>query len=165
MLAIDPLHHILPKATKVPNKDTYIPLVEGPQLFVRHSADDAVKFFLAPIKKDIEFLATTLSNFSEVNKLVTNCAKSHVAPIRCESIDLDGILQAFLANPASFPLKYLGLPLSVCHLRRIHFQNLEDKVANKLVPWIGKHATMAERTVLVKYINTHKCCYLLHHHA
>jgi hypothetical protein len=51
MLAIDPLHHILPKATKVPNKDTYIPLVEGLQLFVRHSADDAVIFFWLPSKK------------------------------------------------------------------------------------------------------------------
>jgi hypothetical protein len=73
-----------------------------------------------------------------------------VAPIRCENIDIQGILQAFPAIVASFSLKYLGLPLSVRRLRRIHFQNLEDKVVGKFVPWIGKHATMAGRTVLVK---------------
>jgi hypothetical protein len=30
-------------------------------------------------------------------------------------------------------------------LKQIHFQPLEDRVAAKLVPWIGKHATMADR--------------------
>jgi hypothetical protein len=47
-------------------------------------------------------------------------------------------------------MRYLGLPLSVTRLRRIHFQLLEDKVASKLVPWLGKHVTMAGRTTLVK---------------
>jgi hypothetical protein len=96
---------------------------------------DNVVIFLAPIKDDIDFLATTLANFGEVTGLVTNCAKIHVAPIRCGNVDLQGILQAFSAIPATFPLKYLGLPLSVQRLKRIHFQNLEDKVAGKLVPW------------------------------
>jgi hypothetical protein len=45
-----------------------------------------------------------------------------------QKVDLQGILQAFLAMLATLLLKYLGLPLSVWRLKRIHFQNLEDKV-------------------------------------
>jgi hypothetical protein len=51
-------------------------------------------------------------------------------------------------------MKYLGLPLSVTKLKRIHFQALEDKVASKLVPLLGKHVTMARRASLVKSVLT-----------
>jgi hypothetical protein len=51
-------------------------------------------------------------------------------------------------------MKYLGLPLSFTRLRRIHFQSLEYKVTAKLVPWLGKHATMAGRETLVKSVLT-----------
>jgi hypothetical protein len=69
-------------------------------------------------------------------------------------MELEDILQAFPASRVNFPMKYLGLPLSVTRLKRIHFQPLEDKVARKLVPWIGKHVTMAGRTSLVKAVLT-----------
>jgi hypothetical protein len=51
-------------------------------------------------------------------------------------------------------MKYLGLPLLVTRLKRINFQTLEDRVAAKLVPWIGKHATIAVQTMLVKPVFT-----------
>jgi hypothetical protein len=43
----------------------------------------------------------------------------------------------------------LGLPLSLTRLKRIYFQQLEDRVAGKLVPRLGRNATMAVM-VLVK---------------
>jgi hypothetical protein len=96
-------------------------------------ADDAA-IFMAPNKDDIDFLASTLLQIGDVTGLVTNCTKSQVAPIRCAGLDLDHILQAFPASRTTFPMKYLGLPLSVTRLKRIHFQPLEDKVAAKLIP-------------------------------
>jgi hypothetical protein len=50
----------------------------------------------------------------------------------------------------SFPLKYLGLPLSVRQLKRVDFQPLEDKMAGKLVNWDGKNITATGRGMLVK---------------
>jgi hypothetical protein len=50
--------------------------------------------------------------------------------------------------------KKWALPLSMHRLRRIHFQPLEDKVATKLVPYMGKHVTMAGRGTLVKSVLT-----------
>ena len=51
-------------------------------------------------------------------------------------------------------MKYLGLPLSVKHLRAIHFQTLKDKVAGKLTPWLGKHVAFPGRGVLLKGVLT-----------
>jgi hypothetical protein len=123
-------------------------------------ADDAA-IFMAPNKDDIDFLASTLLQFGDVTGLVTNCTKSQVAPIRCAGLDLDHILQAFPASRTTFPMKYLGLPLSVTRLKRIHFQPLEDKVAAKLIPWIGKHTTMAGRATLVKSVLTSIAIYYI----
>jgi hypothetical protein len=58
-------------------------------------------------------------------------------------------------------MKYLGLPLLVKRLKRIHFQPLEDEVAIKLLPWIGKHVTMAGRSSLVKSVLTSIAIYFI----
>ena len=51
-------------------------------------------------------------------------------------------------------MRYLGLPLAVKRLKRIHFQYLEDKIAGKLPPWQGRLVASAGRVVLVKAVLT-----------
>jgi hypothetical protein len=114
-------------------------------------ADDAA-VFVAPLKEDTQNLAANLHNFGEVTGLCTNFSKSHVVPIRCDNIDLDRLLQGIPATRASFPLRYLGLHLSVWCLRRRDFQNLEDKCAGRLPTWNGKLVNMAGRVALVKSV-------------
>jgi hypothetical protein len=58
-------------------------------------------------------------------------------------------------------MRYLGLPLSLTRLKRVHLQFLEDKVVGKLVPWLGKHTTMAGRMVLVKAVLTSVVIYFI----
>lgn len=77
-----------------------------------------------------------------------------VAPIRCHGIDPNDILSPFSAARTSFPMRYLGLPLSPTRLRRIDFQHLEDKVAGKLKAWSGKNLTNVSREALVKAVLT-----------
>src|SRR6266540_6151832 len=100
VLAIDPLHHILAKATS----QGLLHRLRGRVPTIRTSlyADDAA-IFMAPIKEDIDFLATTLERFGDVTGLVTNCAKSQVATIRCNNINLEEILHAFPASHTNFP--------------------------------------------------------------
>ena len=119
-----------------------------------HRYADNAAIFVKPIKEDVQFLASTLASFGEVTGLVTNCTKSLVAPIRCGDVDRDDILHAFPVVRTSFPMRYLGLPLSVRRLKRIHFQHLEDKVASKLPPWQSRHVATAGRAVLVKAVLT-----------
>jgi hypothetical protein len=149
VLAIDPLSHILEAATT----HGLLHKLRGWGTILRTSfyADDAA-VFVAPIKQDIQNLATILHNFGEVTGLCTNFLKSSVVPIKCGNIDLDDILEDIPTTRASFPLRYLGLPLSVWSLCRRDFQHLEDKCTGKLPPWIGKFTTMAVRPSLVKSV-------------
>lgn len=117
-----------------------------------YAGDAAV--FVAPLKEDVNFFAATLKSFGDISGLMKNCSKSLVAPIRCNNVDLPDILQSFPAQPSTFPVKYLGLPLTVKRLKRIHFQPLEDKIAAQLTPWMGKHVAAPGRMVLVKSVIT-----------
>ena len=151
VLAIDPLHHLLNKATA----QGHLQPICGSAPTIRTSlyADDAA-IFVKPTRGDVQFLASSLAAFGEVTGLHTNCTKSLVAPIRCDNINLEDILEAFPAVRTAFPMRYLGLPLSVKRLKSIHFQHLVDKVACKLPPWQGRHVATAGRVVLVKAVLT-----------
>jgi hypothetical protein len=107
-------------------------------------ADDAA-IFIALVKRDIQYLSSILANFGEATGLVTNFQKSSVIPIRCNDIDLDEVLLGLPVIRASFPTKYLGLPLSVWELKRIDFQPPEDKMARKIITWDGKNINVADR--------------------
>ena len=78
VLAIDPLHTILDLATR----KGIIHKIRGRGTMVRTSlyADDAA-VFMAPIKSDIDNLATILKGFGDVTGLCTNFHKSSVVPI------------------------------------------------------------------------------------
>lgn len=121
-------------------------------------ADDAA-VFVAPIKEDIINLASILEGFGEVTGLCTNFHKSSVVPIRCSHIDVDDILHDLPMTRASFPLRYLGLPLSVWRLKRVDFQYLEDKCAAKLPTWNGKFITTAGRASLIKSVIASQAIY------
>jgi hypothetical protein len=106
---------------------------------------------MAPIKSDIDNLAKILHLFGKVMGLATNFLKSSVVPIRYGNINLSHILHSLPATRASFPIKYLGLPLSVWQLN-VDFQFLEDKAASKLVTWDGQNITSIGRANLVKSV-------------
>jgi hypothetical protein len=158
VLAIDPITQILEEATRV----GLLHKLRGRGVILRTSlyADDA-DIFVAPIKDDILNLASILQSFGEVTGLCTNFLKSSVVPIRCGEIDLDNILEGIPAMRATFPLRYLGLPLSVWSLRRRDFQHLEDKCAGRLPTWNGKLVNMAGRVSLVKSVLASQAIYHL----
>jgi hypothetical protein len=57
-------------------------------------------------------------------------------------------MQMFSGQRHSFPLKYLGLPLSTRGFKTIGVQPVGNKVANKLVSWHGKNISTAEEALL-----------------
>ena len=81
---------------------------------------------------------------------MTNFQKSSVATIRCQNVNLKDVLQSFPTVRATFPMRYLGLSLSMRQLKRADFQFLEDKIVAKLTTWTGRHLTATGRTTLVK---------------
>jgi hypothetical protein len=87
--------------------------------------------------------------------------KTSVVPIRCGNLDLDDILHGVPAKKESFPLRYLGLPLTFRCLKRKDIQHLEDKCAGKLRTWNGKYITTAGRAALVKSVIASQAIYYL----
>jgi hypothetical protein len=123
-------------------------------------ANDAV-IFLKPTTRDADNLKRILANFGEVTGLQTNLRKMSVTPISCDSFDLDAVLANLLLTRASFPIKYLGLPLTPRRLKKIDFQPLVDKAAGKLSTWNGRNLTQAGRACLVKSVLSSQPVYLL----
>lgn len=72
-----------------------------------------------------------------------------MAPIHFHGLDLDNILQSFPTMITSFPMKYIGLPLSAYSLRHVHFQRLDEKVTSKLKPSHENQFNVGERRILV----------------
>jgi mannosylglycoprotein endo-beta-mannosidase len=158
VLAIDPLTSLLDKATQ----HGLLHKIRKRGAVIRTSlyADDAA-LFVAPFKEDIQNIASILKSFGEVTGLCTNFQKSAVVPIRCHQINLDDVLGGLPVEQASFPFKYLGLPLSIWRLRKTDFQNLEDKAAGKIPTWNGRFITAAGRTTLVKSVLASQSIYHL----
>ena len=132
VIAIDPLQRILEVATR----KGLLHKIRGRGAMMRTSlyADDAA-VFLAPIKRDVDNLANILRGFGEVTGLCTNFNKSSFVPIRCNHLDLGRLTQRLPTARAYFPLRYLGLPLSVWQLKLVDLQFLVDKAASKLTTY------------------------------
>jgi hypothetical protein len=149
ILAIDPLQRILQRATQ----EGILSPIRSRSTRCRISlyADDA-GIFVNPVKEELYAIATILDYFGQTSGLVTNTSKSEVFPVQCNNIDLTYVLAAFPAKIASFPGKYLGLPLHYRRLRKVDLQPLIDKIAGKLPGWIGKNLARPGRVVLANSV-------------
>ena len=146
ILAIDPLQKILDLATQ---HGILTPLtLTTAKLRTSLYADDAA-IFLNPNRQDLQAMKDILKMFGEVTGLVTNLEKSSIHPIRCESIDLDHVLQPFLGSHGIFPCRYLGLQLHIQPLQKIHVQPLIEKIGQRLPGWKGRLLNRAGRLTLV----------------
>ena len=123
-------------------------------------ADDAV-IFVKPTRNDITNLALILRNFGEVTGLTTNLLKTSVVPISCEGVSLDDTLSGFPVQCTNFPIKYLGLPLTMRRLQKADFQPLLDKTTSKLAGWQGRYLSQAGRICLTKLVLSSLPIYLL----
>ena len=72
---------------------------------------DEAAIFVSPFKEDVHQFTSLSEGFGQVSSLVTNLENSLVAPVRCDGLNRDDILECFPATRAAFPLRYLGLPL------------------------------------------------------
>lgn len=142
ILAIDPLQRLLDKVTDI----GVLSKLRGRAVRFRTfmNADDAA-IFINPIKEDVSAFADLLSRFGKVSRLCTNLQKLQVAPIICDNLDLDDILHGTPTTRASFPMKYLGLPLSTGRLRKVGLQPLYDKSMSRVASWQGRHIGLEGR--------------------
>ena len=114
-------------------------------------ADDA-GLFAKPSATDLYALRRILQTFSDCSGLKFNMSKTELYPIRCHPGVVEALLHCFPGKIASFPGKYLGLPLHTRKLRRIEMQPLVDKIRARLPRWKGKLLSKAGRLTLVNTV-------------
>lgn len=123
-------------------------------------ADDAA-IFLKPTVRDVTNMKDLLMLFGDTTGLSTNISKTSVTPISCSNIDLNDVLTNFPVNRQNFPIKYLGLPLATRQLKRLYYEPLVDRTADKLCIWNGRNLTQAGRVALAKSVLSSQPIYLL----
>uniref|UniRef100_A0A8I6YX69 Reverse transcriptase domain-containing protein n=1 Tax=Hordeum vulgare subsp. vulgare TaxID=112509 RepID=A0A8I6YX69_HORVV len=151
IIAIDTLHRLLQKATQL---EILAPL-PGRDITLRVSlyADDAV-IFANPDKGEIDALLQVLRDFGHATGLHVNPAKSTVSAIRCNDINLSDVLANFGGQSVGFPVRYLGLPLTITRPRLVHILYILDRIRARLAGWKGKLMSIAGRRVLVRSVLT-----------
>lgn len=117
--------------------------------------------FLNPEKQEVEALLQILTNFGMATGLRLNLSKCSVAPIRCAGLNLDRILESFTGQRVSFPITYLGLPLTLGRMKIVHLQTIVDKAKGRLAGWQGQLLNPAGRRELVQSVLNAIPVYLL----
>lgn len=118
-------------------------------------------FFAAPRVQDVITIKTVLDFFGQVSGLRTNIQKSQLAPICCSEEQISRIWDILPAQVATFPIQYLGLPLTVGRMKKSHFQPLIDKVASKIPSWKAQLMNKAGRLTVVKSVMSSVCTHTL----
>jgi hypothetical protein len=89
---------------------------------------NGVVTFLCPLVLD-------LKDFGDASGIATNMDKYSTNLIRCSDADEEAFVRELRCPVVPFPLRYLGLPLTLRKPTATQLQYLVDKVANKLPGW------------------------------
>ncbi|KAM0830939.1 hypothetical protein ACQ4PT_065880 [Festuca glaucescens] len=112
-------------------------------------ADDVVTF-IRPTEVDLRACALIVEDFGVASGLRTNLAKCSIHPIRCQPEQVELAREILGCEVASFPFKYMGLPLDLRKVTVAQLQPLVDSAASRLPPWCANLLTCGGRTILVQ---------------
>lgn len=94
-------------------------------------ADDLV-MLIVPHEQDLLAVKTLLQLFGEASGLFANLDKSVVTPIHCDGAAVQRVINILGCRIENFPVKYLGVPLSIFRLTKSDEQAIIDKVAARI---------------------------------
>jgi hypothetical protein len=158
ILAIETLQYILQRATEegiiTPLRDIVA------QLRLSLYVDDAL-LFVNPTRLDVDNTLEIMTRFGKAMGLCMNMTKSAVLLIRCGDLNLEEVLQNFDGERASFPMHYLGLPITIGRLKIVHLHPCLDRAAGKLLGWQGRQLNHGRRWELVRSVLSALPAYLL----
>jgi hypothetical protein len=112
-------------------------------------ADDLI-MFIALVTSDLSMASGILELFEGASGLQFNLSKCQIAPIRCDKTQVNLTTSYFPCAVVEFPIRYLGIPLSITKLPKTAWQYLIDSVADKLSSWKGAMIHRSGRLTLIK---------------
>jgi hypothetical protein len=111
--------------------------------------DDLI-LFVNPLTQDLQLLRSIFDVFHGASGLGYILSKCQMVLIRCDQTTIDLATELFSCQVMSFPICYLGVPLSVTKLLRSAWQPLLDKVADQLPTWKGNIMNRSGRLALIR---------------
>jgi hypothetical protein len=148
LLAIEPLYKLIAKTHDMRMLDK---LSKSCDTFrISLDANDAA-LFISPSEKDFRIIYEILSIFALASGLNTNLQKIEIYPINYDNSAI-AHLQTYGMILASFPCKYLGLPLHYRKPTKEMMHPLIQKIADRLPGWKRRLFSYPRREFLVKSV-------------
>jgi hypothetical protein len=123
--------------------------VQGISHHASYYADD-LALFVSPDRWDLHLVRHILEVFEKTSGLGCNMGKCQLAPIRCDVEQVASVLATFPCSLVEFPMKYLGIHLSVTTLPKLALQPLLDHTVDRLPIWKGHLLHRYGRLTLIK---------------
>ncbi|KAJ3701224.1 hypothetical protein LUZ61_004929 [Rhynchospora tenuis] len=130
------------------------PLTSGPIIIPPRAlqyADDTI-ILMEAFPRNLLILREILSFFAKLTGLHINDAKCLFVPVAIPTSSLPEYSSILNCSPKDLPINYLGLPLALRRLKRIHYKPLIDALQRKLDGWKAKFLSPAGRLILVKSV-------------
>jgi hypothetical protein len=122
-------------------------------------ADDLIPF-AKPLRQYLLALREIFSLFEGASGLGCNLAQCQLISIHCSEDQTRLAVEAFPCQLGQFPIKYLGMPLSVWKLPKSSWQPMINRVADKLLPWKGQLLNQSGRLELIRSTLTAMAVYI-----
>ena len=110
-------------------------------------ADDTV-IMIDGSDKSIRNLKLILYCFEWLSGLKINFHKSEVLVFGVDQLEKERMANMLNCKLGTWPMKYLGIPLSENRLGSSAFAGLKEKMVRRLDPWKGKHLSSGGKLIL-----------------
>lgn len=114
-------------------------------------ADDLLLFCRGDIGS-LTALKRVMDKFSAMSGLEINHRKSAIFTAGIKAVDRSQLLGIWNFPEGSFPVRYLGVPLSPRKLKNSDYESLITKMTYKVQSWSAKHRSYVGRLQLVKAV-------------
>lgn len=149
ILCMEPLQHMFKKAEA---SRILTPLARsGLKQRLSMFADD-VTLFIKSTSQNLTVCTSILSIFGQASGLRVNMVKTTAIPIRSSQEEMDLVCTTLGCSSASFPCKYLGLPLSIRKQTATQFQGLVEQLATRLPHWKAATLPKSSRALLMQSV-------------
>ncbi|XP_060210297.1 uncharacterized protein LOC132637182 [Lycium barbarum] len=124
----------------------------SPALFILAAEYDTI-IFTSANEQSVRLVMKTLSNYEKVSGQKINKQKSVVYMHHLTSHNIKELVFSVTQIPEKdFPFTYLGVPIYYGRRMNIHYNEIIEKIQNRLSSWIGKLLSIGGRTTLIKHV-------------
>lgn len=111
-------------------------------------------FILQPTTQQMQFLKIILNLFQKLAGLKVNLEKSELVITTAEQHEVQQMARLMNCKETTFPITYLGMPLSNKRLKKEHYNALIHKIDKKLPTWKASLLSIGGRITLINAVLT-----------